>query len=399
MYPKPIAHNIGTDEYIWVWGEGQQAGAVISRRPPSGKTPTRQLIALVSHLDLDEWVAFIEKFDPDQPRYPKGHPAGGQWRSINPDQISMFPPDPDSELAEQKRIAQDVKDRRQYENVRHEEIERREQNLWNAYYYDQDLTAEDADADFMSADEWLKKSLQNTEVRVSVHGDDTLNKILDDGRLKSQFESGGSRGMFDPNYRRAMEYSLFGIGGNPDDDDDETTLSDQARPIYGFLSRAHDRAYKDTTNANVTRQYGAIQMVLDKSVRTRTTFTGSDSLQIDWDTDESRFLPSSINNPSLASVTPVSPYYTGMGERTGSDDLYKLARVARDTDISPNVNNLRDAIGGDYIEAQVHGGVSVSDIVKVRIPRNEEPYTIHVKDSTLARLKEAGIEVEYYGDD
>lgn len=91
-----------------------------------------------------------------------------------------------------------------------------------------------------------------------------LPRILHEGRLKSQFETGTSEGVNDNDMRAEVEQHLFGY---PQD------LPDHARPIYGYLS-AHP-ATDDSTSS-----YGKTSLVLHKpALWHRTTFTGADSLE------------------------------------------------------------------------------------------------------------------------
>src|SRR5690606_41821198 len=61
-------------------------------------------------------------------------------------------------------------------------------------------------------------------ISVSKHA---LHSILDSGRIKSQFETGTSRGALAPETRADVEHQFFGY---PHD------LPAKARPIYGYLT-------------------------------------------------------------------------------------------------------------------------------------------------------------------
>lgn len=167
----------------------------------------------------------------------------------------------------------------------------------------------------------------NAEPRVRV-GYDVFNKILDDGRFKSQFETDTSGGLLDQNFRAAAENELFGY--------DHDLLPSQ-RPIYAYLSGARESGWLD--------QYGSIQVVLRDDVKRRATFTLDDSL-----TKNSIPQPIYGNDPSLA--------YAWVMEPPG------------DIASAP-----MDELAGAYPEMQVHDGLSVSDIAEVVIPHWEpSPY-------------------------
>lgn len=190
----------------------------------------------------------------------------------------------------------------------------------------------------------LKEILATQPVTINLTSDD-LEKVFQDGRFKSQFETGDSEGAYNPEKRNETEAIVFGYSTR--------TTSPEKRPIYGSIPEFGAAALARPGETG-TWLYGDTRVVLKDSVRSRTTFTAGDSLGMGWN-------PSSVENPRLngASLTTKKPY-----------------------------------VG--YIEAQIHGGVNVSDIKElvVKDPRKAYPNSPDPKDSVAAKIgKQFGIPV------
>lgn len=204
-----------------------------------------------------------------------------------------------------------------------------------------------------------------------------INSIIDDGRLKNQFETQSSMGMLDNEFRDEVENDIFGI--------DSTDPQDH--PIYGYLFDEEGGFIPEDFGLN---HYGDVIIKLNGDVKGRTTWTGDDSL----DNHESGMMPSSVRNPSYGSLADENGW-----ERT------------------PMPSDPDKEYG--YWEAQIHGGVDLlRDVEYVRIPYTvTKPYNTsdyqHIKvggGSTVSgmgwvsnaaargyeRLKELGIDVQYY---
>lgn len=148
---------------------------------------------------------------------------------------------------------------------------------------------------------------QNLSVQVP---SSALPSIVADGRLKSQFESGVSRGTYDPSFRRDREADLLGVPGD---------LPVQERPIYGFVENGGS-----ATNMS---NYGEFTLRLSPSVADRTSLTFGDSFVVNG-----RSLPLSAD-PS-------------------EDDV--LAAFNQYAIIPP-----------EYVETQIQGGVTLDDVTEV----------------------------------
>lgn len=174
----------------------------------------------------------------------------------------------------------------------------------------------------------LTSMLSQTKVCIRVPPT-SLDKILDDGRIKSQFETQESGGLLNNNYRAKIESDLYGISKDSD------VVN---RPIYGYLA--------DELHAGDSQLYGYGSVILemnDTSVRDRTTVTGYDSL--DRYLSEATLFsstPSMLNDPKMISMLGTNG--------TGNIDLPSKRGEA------------------GYIEAQIHGSVSLADIKRIWLP-------------------------------
>jgi len=109
---------------------------------------------------------------------------------------------------------------------------------------------------------WLKRLMKDAPVNIAVperHVED----IIKDGRFKTQFETGHSRGSFDPAYRSDLEHRLFGT---------DPGIDPMYRPIYGHLG--------DLDTLDSAGHYGDMKAVLHDAVKPRSTFTVGDSFGI-----------------------------------------------------------------------------------------------------------------------
>jgi hypothetical protein len=133
------------------------------------------------------------------------------------------------------------------------------------------------------------------------------------------------------------------------------------RPIYGTFDIAGEQS----------SSYGDINFVLKDSVKRRTTYTIGDSL-------------GGFDDGAQAGVQ-------------AADDLAawdeNARAIARHLDSPPDVLNYLE-----YVEAQIHGGVSIDDVAQVVLPgwANDPSTSYYDAQRYLAlarRLAELGIEV------
>ena len=160
---------------------------------------------------------------------------------------------------------------------------------------------------------------QPIEIRSGV---DAAMQIADDGRFKSQFETRSSGGQFAPDWRASSERRLLGV---PED------ISDALRPIYGAIDPAN-LGYDDNA-----AHYGNVKWVLKDDVKNRTTLTWGDSLEVAQFDD--------------AVAVPWNQFATNPAAWTDSYMQEQLAALtpSREWEVK-------------YVEAQIHGGVRLSDV-------------------------------------
>ena len=172
--------------------------------------------------------------------------------------------------------------------------------------------------------------------------------IVADGRFKTQFETGTSSGLFEPDRREIAEENGLGVSA-------KIPLTD--RPMYGYFGAGEPDV----------KSYGNIEFVLKDSVRARTTYTIGDSLE------------------GFTGQYKVGGSHSADTAAWGGNlDAYAKYGVGR---------TVRSIKWPDYIEAQIHGGVSLKDVAKVVIhTRAVFPGQYDaVRDALIAK----GIEWEY----
>ena len=185
--------------------------------------------------------------------------------------------------------------------------------------------------------------------------------ILGDGRVKTQFETGTSNGLYDPLARYGVSEQLFHTEeGTPDSDYE----------VYGFLD--------DARNA---MGYGDFRIVLDKDkVYNRATFTIGDSLDNIW---------WGGINPSLVS----DPHSEWDAMRWAEPTLVDRSRQA----FSETIDRIRDtgSNGGTYIELQFHGGITTDDIAYIEAKDNPNKYSLGEIEEIERLAKDKGVAIRW----
>ncbi len=167
--------------------------------------------------------------------------------------------------------------------------------------------------------------VQNAQVRVRAPLA-SVTEVVRSGRFLTQFETGTTGGLLDLSARRSVEAGLFGT---------PVEAGGVQRPIYGYLSG---------TSEATTAQYGDVVLELKPAVRARTTFTFGDSLDV-----TGRGM-----RPEVAGEPLTRP--TALAAQVGTDPL-SIGSLA---DLRNPTQPFRI-----YTEAQVHGGVALTDIQEV----------------------------------
>ncbi len=118
----------------------------------------------------------------------------------------------------------------------------------------------------------LKKVMAEARIAINRNSDTSVTDLFTgSGRMMTQFETGNSSGLIDPDRRAEVEHNLFGI---PNDVEHEP----EQRPVYGYLIHKDDTPYDD--DYAQTRQYGKYRFVLKPEVNERATWTEDDSLAV-----------------------------------------------------------------------------------------------------------------------
>ena len=149
-------------------------------------------------------------------------------------------------------------------------------------------------------------------------------QMLQSGKFKTLFESGTSRGNSMDTVRRVQEFALFGY---------LPSFSGQ-RPIYGVTAPEG----LTESNLNATHHYGPVKLVMKPDVNSRSTWTESDSLSL-------ASTASSFSNPTK----------------------HALFSQELKGDILSFANKDSGYQRFDYTEAQIHGGVALSDVAYIVI--------------------------------
>lgn len=208
--------------------------------------------------------------------------------------------------------------------------------------------------------ETVKEVVGKAFVTTAIEKDDFL-KVIEDGRFKTQFETRDSNGHYEPSMRQRREYGMF-----------ETPMDTPKgeRPIYGFLTTQISGTTENTMPYNATMfnansdsigQYGDVRVVLNSDVRERTTWTAEDSLD-------------GLNFPQ--------PLIGG-----NSDKAIDLAGFWQN--VSPSHDGF---IREQYFEAQVHGGIKMSDVAQVVVTKEE---TLQEVQDAMLKAGYANIPVIY----
>jgi hypothetical protein len=199
----------------------------------------------------------------------------------------------------------------------------------------------------------LGQYVERSQISVNVKGEQVLRAIVDSGRIRSALDSGiasHERGEDYLSDRADLEHEWFG------------TPIDQRgdRTVYAAVT---GRNVNQRESDELARLYGGIQLVLRDEVKARSTFTLGDSF------DDEQVRPFALDEQN--------PFVGVCFHNTG-----EVAELDFDQE------TIRGEFG--YVEAQVHGGVRISDIEAVRIPSWEQ-----VSQDTVDQLEAAGVRVEF----
>ncbi|MGW1743065.1 hypothetical protein ACWCPQ_30145 [Nocardia sp. NPDC001965] len=218
----------------------------------------------------------------------------------------------------------------------------------------------------------LRTLLADKSVAVRIKPE-VLATVLRDGRFKTRFESGVSAGGTQDRGRAQLEQTWFGYEADK--------LPRHLRPVYGYVmvngehvastgpfglgwwERLEDSKWAlGIGSSDMLSAYGEAQVVLKSDVLQRTTFTVGDS----WNYQNSVF-PSHILNPQPESFNALQP---PLGPRPEPGGLFRSELPLLTLDRQYRTPWFTSS---DFVEAQVHGGVGVTDIDHVLLSRDPTP--------------------------
>jgi hypothetical protein len=235
------------------------------------------------------------------------------------------------------------KQRTMQEDTRFSEGERTPEERMSAKAAEMGMTLDEYKEAY---DAHLIEQLEGTEVAVRMDAR-TLSSVLKDDKIKNQYESGRSKGLKEPEIRENFEDDVFG----------DIYANMGERPIYGYIFK---QGASEEPGQFWLDQYGQTRVVLNQSVRDRSTMTVGDSLDINTAGRFPAASPMPINSPDWRASA-----------HTGRSDL-AFSHADRP---SPR-----------YWEAQIHGGVQASDIARVDFLAGSKP-----SKAVRGKLDKAGI--------
>ena len=191
-----------------------------------------------------------------------------------------------------------------------------------------------------SAKELLEKSIPTVAI-------DQANFIqaIEDGRLKSQYETKTSGGLVSTSKRKTVESGFMDV---------PVDTKPVNRPIYGYLTTQDSGESPSSSGYNsdrwnldnkMVRQYGNVRLQLKESTRANTSYTLIDSL-------DGTAISQPLSAPATKSRLISGGFYDDVSQSHGG--LFRTS----------------------YTEAQIHGGVKISDIARIGITGNADPGAI-----------------------
>ena len=220
------------------------------------------------------------------------------------------------------------------------EIDKQYTPVWTKLAHDSNSTPDEVKKEAVSQAQKLVDGMQ-PYIRVS---EKVLPLILQSGRFQTQFETGKSDGAItSPKARDKVEAEIMGIPHN---------ISPKFRPVSAYFSQGFDHASEEFAG-----HYGAVMVKLKDGVRGRSTVTFGDSLQAGAN-KESVAAPATHVTPQALNPEEIAAYGKSFFTPKGFHEHKP------------------------FVEAQVHGGLSVKDIDEIGFPRTPDTST----QSSLSQL-------------
>ncbi len=219
----------------------------------------------------------------------------------------------------------------------------------------------------------LSELISHSEVGIRI-GENGLDKVLESGGFKNQFETGTTKGAYSISGRMDIEQGLFGTS---------KAAMDSDRPIYGMAFNPFDEdpdyySGKSALGTHYGRGEGIV-VILDKDkIADSTTFTLGDSLAYD---------KSQVGG--LMSDPHFSGSYEGWGNMSREEfqgasltDLFKKSGGTSAIDLVPQNSTQH------YLEFQIHGQENHGvDVIKEVIFSKKTPSAEIIKKLTELGIK------------
>lgn len=217
----------------------------------------------------------------------------------------------------------------------------------------------------------IQKIIDENEYSMRVRAD-ILDKILDDGRFKNQFETNTSGGLLDLKSRKEASEQLFGNFGLKIDGID--------REKYGYLGL---KDFIEDDRTSFTSQYGNCIIHFDKNkLKNMVTYTIEDSLE-----------------PTSGKIIIAGNAENARANGIRNTWLKSTSNMFKENeDIS--LDDLLSASGSDYFELQYHGEIR-TDVIKeiCFVNKYGDDLSEMVNIRTIDRLKKMNIKVYKLIDD
>ncbi len=216
----------------------------------------------------------------------------------------------------------------------------------------------------------LSENVSKASPVIAIETEDFLG-VIKDGRFKTQHETRESNGAYKPALRKEAELAIAGV---------PLDTKSSERPIYGYLAVQNQGTTPNTSPYNTDKwnvdndgvsQYGEVRVVLKDDVKERTSYTIPDSL-------DRNAIPQPLSRNGKADLINAGAYY----------------------DLSSSHGGFQRQ---GYAEAQVYGGVKLSDIKAIYVVPSESfddtTYTYKPRDpvaqaeSIRSALKAKGIDI------
>lgn len=217
----------------------------------------------------------------------------------------------------------------------------------------------------------IQKIIDENEYSMRVRAD-ILDKILDDGRFKNQFETNTSGGLLDLDARKEASEQLFGNFG--------LNIEGKDREKYGYLGL---KDFIEDDRTSFTSQYGNCIIHFDKNkLKNRVTYTIEDSLE-----------------PASGKIIIAGNAENARANGIRTTWIKSTADMFKDNkDIT--LDEFLSNAGSDYFELQYHGQIRTDAIKEICfVNKYGDDLSEMVNIETVDRLKEMNIKVYEMIDD